>query len=237
MLIDMHAHTSGISHCCRADARTVLETAAKAGIDGLMLTNHYQEMYVTEAGAGALAEKYVGEYLHTKKLADAMGMRLFFGVEVTAKRHANAHILVYGVQAEFLQAHPEIYDYPLETMYPLVRDAGGILVQAHPFRSGGHVLDVRYLDGIEVNCHPLYDATHCNEILRIARDEKMIVTCGGDYHADTYRAVCGTYFPDGVTDEVGIVEYLRSAPQIKLHVHELRTEDHRDVVFNKEKER
>ena len=101
MLIDMHAHTSGISHCCRADAQTVLETAAKAGIDGLVLTNHYQEMYVTESGAGALAEKYAGEYRFTKKLADAMGIRLFFGIEVTAKRHANAHILVYGVRRNF----------------------------------------------------------------------------------------------------------------------------------------
>lgn len=233
MLIDMHAHTSGISRCCRADAAEVLHTARKAGIDGLVLCNHYQEVYVTDAGAAAFAEEYIAEYFHTKQIADAMNFPLFFGIEVTAKLHGNAHILIYGMTPEFLREHPEIYAYPLEKMARLVHEGGGLIVQAHPFRAGGQLLDTAQLDGVEVNCHPLYDATHCARLLDIAADKRLLVTCGGDYHADTYRAVCGTHFPHDTKSTDDIVRYLKSTQEICIHVHELRTEAHGDVVFTK----
>lgn len=233
MLIDMHAHTSGISRCCQADAAEVLNTARKAGIDGLVLCNHYQEIYVTEAGPAAFAEEYIAEYYRTKQLADAMGFPLFFGVEVTAKLHGNAHILIYGMPPEFVREYPDIYAYPLEKMARIVWERGGLIVQAHPFRSGGQILDTAWLDGVEVNCHPLYDATHCDELMEIAAEKRMLLTCGGDYHADTYRAVCGTVFPDGSCSSEDLVRHLKNTREIRLHVHELRVEEHGEVVFRK----
>jgi predicted metal-dependent phosphoesterase TrpH len=68
MLIDMHAHSSGISRCCRTDARTVMETAKANDIDGLILTNHYQEAYLTDEGSRVFAEKYINEYFYYQPL-------------------------------------------------------------------------------------------------------------------------------------------------------------------------
>ena len=93
--------------------------------------------------------------------------------------------------------------------------------------------DLRWLDGVEVNGHPLYEATCCEEMLNIAREARRLVTCGGDYHADTYRPVCGTYFPDDATDSAALIAHLKDSPEIKLRVHELRTDCHRDVTFIK----
>lgn len=233
MLIDMHAHTSGISRCCHADAGEVMIAANSAGIGGLILCNHYQKEYVEGSDAAAFARRYVDEYIYAEKQAAAAGVKLFFGVEVTAKLHGNAHILLYGLTPDFVLRHPAVYEYPLERMRALANAEGGLAVQAHPFRGGGHVLNTAHLDGIEVNCHPLYDDTHCEEILDIADREGLLVTCGGDYHADTYRAICGTYFPDDARDNPGIVDYLKKTDTIRLHVHELRTEFHRDVEFAK----
>ena len=227
----MHAHTSAISWCCRADARTVLNIARENGIDGLVLCNHYQELYVKNGDADALAQSYVQEYLHTKELADAMGMPLFFGVEVTAKLHDNAHILLYGLQPDFALRHPAMYEYPLAKLSSLVHAEGGLIVQAHPFRSGGHLQELSLLDGVEVNCHPLYEGTHCAELMEIAHEAGLIVTCGGDYHADTHRAICGAHFPDEVRTGAALVSYLKQAEQITLHVHEVGAADHQDVAF------
>jgi len=231
MLIDMHAHTSGISRCCRAEAREILETARKNGIDGLILCNHYQECYVEADGAAAFAQRYIAEYEKTKAIADEMGMPLYFGVEVTAKLHDNAHILLYGMTPDILREHPEIYAYPLEKMYALVHERGGLVIQAHPFRGGGQIQDMAYLDGVEVNCHPLYDATHCARLMKIAEENDLLVTCGGDYHADCYRAVCGTHFPDGKTEYADLMDYLKHTLEICLLVHELRTEKPVEVTF------
>lgn len=231
MLIDMHAHTSGISRCCRADAYGVLTAAMEAGIDGLILCNHYDGGYVDEKGPAAFAEKYIAEYYHTAMVAAEMGMRLYFGIEVTARKHGGTHILVYGIEPSFVRENPEIYDYTLSEIYAAAHAKGGLVVQAHPFRGKGHVLDAAYLDGVEINCHPLYDDTHCGRMQQIAHEAGIIVTCGGDYHADSYRAVCGTYFPDKALRYADLIAHLKNAPEIKLHVHELRTEFHRDVTF------
>lgn len=233
MLIDMHAHSGGISRCCKADAKDIMTAAKAEGIDGLIMCNHYLKDYVTTTPED-LAKVYVEEYHYAKKCADEAGIKLFFGIEVTAHKHANSHILVYGMPTEFLIENPEIYDYTLEEMYALVHPAGGLMVQAHPYRGGGKIQELRFLDGIEVNCHPAYDATHCDEMLRIAGEEGKMVTCGGDYHADVpYRPVCGVHFPDDTKDIADVVKYLKETRTIKLHVHELRTEFHRDVEFLK----
>ena len=233
MLIDMHAHTSGISRCCQADAAEVLATARRAGIDGLVLCNHYQESYINDEGPEAFAEAYIAEYERVKQMADEMQFALFFGVEVTAKLHDNVHILLYGLPPAFLREHPDIYAWPLEKMARFTWERGGLIVQAHPFRRVRRMMDLAWLDGIEINCHPLYDATHCAELMDIASEKGKLVTCGGDYHADTYRAVCGTYFPDGLRTSQELVQYLKTTQEIRLHVHELRQEEHGDVVFRK----
>lgn len=223
MLIDMHAHSSGISRCCRIDARKVLETAKNVGIDGLILTNHYQESYIQDKNSLAFAEKYANEYFAAENAARETGVKLFFGAEITAKRYNNAHILLYGLTPAMLLENPDIYDYTLEDMNALIHAAGGLAVQAHPFRNGGVLLDTNLLDGVEINCHPLYDDTHSDRLLAIAKEQGLFVTCGGDYHADTYRAVCGTYFPDDTKDMAGIIAHLKASPEIRLSSNSMLT--------------
>ena len=48
MLIDLHAHSSGISRCCKIPAPKVLEISRDLGLDGIVLTNHYQKSYVKD---------------------------------------------------------------------------------------------------------------------------------------------------------------------------------------------
>ena len=48
MLIDLHAHTGGISKCCRIPADKVVQAAKDVGLDGIVLTNHYQKETVAD---------------------------------------------------------------------------------------------------------------------------------------------------------------------------------------------
>ena len=83
------------------------------------------------------------------------------------------------------------------------------MIQAHPFRKGIDVLlDLKYLDGVEANCHPLYDATHVNKLTSIAKNNNLLLTCGGDFHNDTHRPKCGVYLNDDLKDTSEIVSYL-----------------------------
>ena len=221
MLIDLHAHTSGISTCCRVPAPDIVRAALDAGLDGIVLTNHYHKGYVKNGDNAAFARRYTDEYAYTKECGDAAGLRVLYGMEVTMELHGGVHIHVYGLSPAFTLAHPDVFDMPLSELYALVHENGGILVQAHPFRGGKNRLqDLAYLDGVEANSHPLYDATHFDRLTEIAQSRELILTSGGDYHADTHRPHCGAYLPDSIETTEDLCEFLRTTETIDLEIQE-----------------
>ena len=221
MLIDLHAHTRGISKCCRIEADAVLRAAKDAGLDGIVLTNHYQKSYVKDGDYAAFAERYALEFHHAARCGEEIGCRVFFGIEVTMERYPGVHLLIYGVGEEFLRRYPEMFDFTQEELYRIVHENGGILVQAHPYRKKDLLLDVRYLDGVEISCHPLYESAHLSALSAVAERSGLVLTCGGDYHADTYRPRCGVYLPDAFSSREKIGAYLSSAEELRLLVQEV----------------
>ena len=233
MLLDLHAHTSAISHCCKIPAPEVIRQAKEIELDGIVLTNHYTKNYVKDNDALSFAKKYINEYEYAAQCARDADFKLFFGIEVTMEQYPSVHMLVFGVAPGFCLAYPDMYDYDQETLYRIVHEHGGTLVQAHPFRNGTHVLDIRYLDGIEINCHPYYNLSYSAELTKIAKETSLILTCGGDYHADTYHAHCGTYIPDTVANGIDLGIYLRTTDQIKLRIHEPNTETYYETNYTR----
>ena len=232
MLIDLHAHSSGISRCCQIPAEEVLKTAKEYGIDGIVLTNHYQKSYLQNDDADAFAKAYVEEFHYTEKIAEELGLKVFFGVEVTSELYKNVHMLVYGVSEKFVLENPRVFELDQEELYKLVKIYGGVLVQAHPFRNGCTVLDTAYLDGVEINCHPLYGNSYQKDLMEIAAENKLLLTCGGDYHADTYRAHCGMYLPDNICNNTELRDFLLETKEVKLCIHEPDEETSVDVSVN-----
>lgn len=220
MLIDMHAHSSGISHCCKIPYDQTLKQALEYGMDGVILTNHYQKDYIENGNIDTFVDNYISEYETAQKYGEQIGCRVFFGIEVTMELYPKVHMLIYGLDPGFLRAHPDIFDYTQKQLYDLVKANGGLLIQAHPFRNGTTVLDTSLMDGIEINCHPLYKNSYSGELLRIAEKNHLIVTCGGDFHADTYHPTCGMVLPDDTNDHKDILVYLLSPEEKKLCVHE-----------------
>ena len=235
MLIDLHAHTSGISRCCRVPAPEVLRRAKEVGLDGIVLTNHYTKSYIGDGDVRAFAEEYLREYAYTAACGEEIGCKVFFGIEVSTELYRNVHMLVYGVDESFLRAHPALYDYSQEELCRAVKEYGGVLVQAHPFRNGTQVLDTAFLDGIEINCHPIYKNSYRKELIEIAEQTGRILTSGGDYHADTYRPKCGTYLPATVQNSVDIGRFLETTSEIKLRIHEPHAETYEEYVYSRNK--
>ena len=230
MLIDLHAHSSGISHCCRIPYDEVIRTAKEAGLGGIVLTNHYPKYYVTDGDYAAFARRYTEEFRLAKAYGDSVGMKVFFGAEVTMERYGGAHLLLYAIPESFIEENPTLFDWTMEEMYNRVKAIGGTLVQAHPYRKVKNLLPTEYLDGVEVNCHPLYGKSDFADMVEIATENHLILTCGGDYHADTYRPKCGVYLPDTLADSVELGRYLVEAPSLTLCVHEPNTE--MPVIFH-----
>lgn len=231
MLIDLHAHSSGISKCCRIPIEQVIKEAKRVGLDGIVLTNHYQKNYVTDGDYAAFAARYIAEYEYAASLVEGTDFRIFFGIEVTMEQYPGVHMLIYGVGTDFLTAHPTLFDCTQEELYRLVGQAGGMLVQAHPMRIQNRLLNTKLLDGIEISCPPLYEGTHLAELTEIAARTGLILTAGGDFHADTHRPRCGVYLDDEITTAEELADFLLYTDDVTLCVQEVDSRKSHDVAF------
>ena len=234
MLIDLHAHSSGISRCCRIPIPEVLRQTLDNGMDGIVLTNHYQKSYIQDDRFDEFIQRYADEFYAAKAYGDSIGCKVLFGIEVTMERYPKVHMLIYGADPDFLKKNPMLFDCTQEELYTLVKANRALLIQAHPFRNGTTVLDTDFLDGIEISCHPLYGNSYSKELLEIAEKKHLLVTCGGDFHADTYRPKCGMILPDNIYDHNGLRDYLLSPEEKKLCIQEPNCETYQIISIKKE---
>jgi len=233
MLLDLHAHTSGISTCCRAPAPDIVAVAKDIGLDGIVLTNHYDKRFVKDGDAEAFARAYTEEYRYTKRCGEAIGCTVLYGIEITMERYGGLHMLLYGVDEAFTIAHPTLYDLTQEELYRLAHEHGGLVIQPHPFRGRNRLQDPAFLDGVEINCHPGYGSTFYRDVTDFAKAHNLILTTGGDYHADNYRAFCGVHVNDTVKNEKDLVAYLRTAEPITLCMQEPKQTERLLVTYSR----
>lgn len=235
-LCDLHCHSSGISGCCVIPYNVVIDEAKSAGFDAIVLTNHYSEDYALEFGIAPWLDRYIEEHRLAAEYGSKLGIKVFFGVEVTMNFDKRVHMLVYGITAQQLRDNVELYKLSLAELSAFCRKNDLTLVQAHPFRNGTTVLDVSCLDGIEINCHPKYGNTYSAEIIKIAQANGLSVTCGCDYHGDVpYRPQGGIFIPDSVQTDIDLAHYIRDEKHFKLKIHELYADAPylQDVHINK----
>ncbi|HEO70753.1 MAG TPA: hypothetical protein ENN80_05770 [Candidatus Hydrogenedentes bacterium] len=116
--IDLHVHTRRYSPCSRLDPERLVRQGVKAGLDGIVITEHHHQWLDEE-----LAELV--------EAADAPGFLLLSGFEYMS-RHGD--LLVYGLEpnrvADLLPGMP-----PRDAVL-MVRLWGGVCIAAHPTRAG-----------------------------------------------------------------------------------------------------
>lgn len=221
MLIDMHSHTSNISRCAKMDYQNLILLNKKVGLDGMVLTNHYEKAYVIDMSPLDFANKYIKEYYDAYKFGKEHDFKVYFGIEVSLSKYHNVHLLIYGVEPEFVLNYPDIYDYDLDYIKEIVKEREAFLIHAHPLRPNNYRIDNKYLDGVEFNCHFKKNGPQVDEIIRIAKEENFIITCGGDFHNDTPRSKCGTYFLDNnLSDTYSLMHYLNTRHTNSYLIHE-----------------
>jgi hypothetical protein len=108
---------------------------------------------------------------------------VFFGWEETFD---GDDYLVYGPDREWLLEHPEARDWSRRKQYRLVKEAGGCVIHAHPFRQHYYIQTIYLapdlIDAVEAanagNHEQHYDAL----AMRYAARLSLPVTAGSDIH-------------------------------------------------------
>lgn len=217
-LADAHIHTSGISLCSRISPERLIEICQIEGLGGVVLCNHYKSAHVRGAFSD-WRKRYAEEFYLTRRCGEDAGVRVIFGVEVTLDEDKTRDYVVYGISPEdILEAEP-LFRLPLRELSRFTREKGGLLCHAHPFRFTTPA-PAEFLDFVEINCHPLYGTCAEEGVRAYADAHGLGITCGSDYHGDTYKPHCGVYLPEDVTDSASFAAFLKKEPRPPLLVAE-----------------
>lgn len=216
-LYETHVHSSQCSLCGRSSSQEMVHAYRQAGYAGLVLTDHFIHGNTSVDRTLPWAERmscYYQAFLDAKQEALELDFDVIFGIE-----HAygdGKEMLIYGVELDFLLANPDIPDLTIDELAERVHAAGGVIIQAHPYRDRYYVNmavgprdDIA--DGIEV-----YNAANLPgenvQALELAAGKKdCIITCGGDIHCaeDERIGLAGILLPFRVRNSRELADALR----------------------------
>ncbi len=182
---EVHMHTCEASACGKTPGAEYIAEFKRLGYDGMIITDHFYHGN-TRPSRDLAWEDYIGEfckgYEAAKAEGDKQGVKVFFGWE---ENHRGDEYLIYGPDKAWLLAHPEIRDADQAEYLQMIHAAGGLVVQAHPFRErpymsliNVHPFQCDAMEACNFGNPPYQDAFAYN----FCKDRGIIMTSGTDLH-------------------------------------------------------
>ena len=153
-LYETHMHTRQGSACGSSTGAEHVRFYKDQGYQGIFITDHFFRGNTAAPRTGKWKDRidwYCSGFEDAWNEGQKVGLDVFFGIE---ENFNGDEYLIYGLDKEYLLAHPEMEHWTRREQIDNVHAAGGCVIQAHPFRMRGylsaiHVCDL-YADGIEV---------------------------------------------------------------------------------------
>ena len=153
--VETHLHTSQGSACAVSTGAQMARFAKYSGYCAIVVTDHFFNGNTAIRGDYTWDEKismYMAGYKDAKQEGEKIGVGVFFGIEYA---YQGADFLIYNYSEEKLRAYPEIIADSIETVLTKIRNDGGFVIHAHPFRTAAYIADPNrifpdYVDAIEV---------------------------------------------------------------------------------------
>ena len=222
---ETHLHTAPVSKCARASARENLEYYKELGYDGVFVTNHFIDGNINADRSlpyGELIEFYCTDYEEAVRLSDEIGIKVFFGVELS---YGGTDFLVYGLDKEWYLSHPEIRDMGKSEELKLFIENGALVIQAHPFREAAYIDHIRLfprcVHGVEVinACRTEFENTLARQY---ADNYGLLHFAGTDNHVGAGRKyLAGMESDEPITSEMDFVKRVLDG---KMQIFDLNVE-------------
>ena len=186
-LYETHLHTSYASACAYSRGSEYIQRYKAMGYSGLIVTDHFYNGNTAISRDLPWKEwvtQFCRGYEEARNEGERQGFDVLFGWEETFDNCDD--YLVYGLDKAWLLEHPEVRTWTRGEQYCAVKEAGGCVVQAHPFRQHNYVqriiLSTGCVDAVEVanagNSEQSFDAL----AMHYAHTLNLPVTAGSDMH-------------------------------------------------------
>ena len=194
---DLHVHSSGGSACGRNTVEDMMRQYKEIGFTGFALTNHFKHGY---SGVDRtlpwcdFVTEYSRYYYQALESAEKLDFDLLFGIEEVYG--PGKEFLVYGITPETLLKYHELENMDINIWSKTVRENGGFIAYAHPFRNRSYIPDpytmpdISLVDGIEVY-NKGNDKCDNDLAAETFKDSGKIFIAGGDLHSTNFDDTFG----------------------------------------------
>ena len=213
-LYETHMHTSEGSACGRFSGAQQARRYKELGYTGIIITDHFFNGNCAVDRSlpwEEMARRFCLGYEHAREEGEKIGLDVFFGWEAA---YRGTEFLIYGLDKDWLIAHPEVMTWSIEEEFRYVDAAGGLVVQAHPFREASYIPEVRvmpeYCHALEVynegnvGRNPLFNT----KALELAVKLEKPMTSGTDAHGgeNVYVGIESEKKLQGIGDYISMVK-------------------------------
>jgi len=224
-LYETHMHTCLASACGKSTGKEHVRFYKERGYTGIIITDHFfrgNTCISRELPWEERVNLYFRGYEDAKEEGDRAGLDVFFAME---ENHAGDEYLIYGLDREFMLAHPEMEHWTRRQQLEEVHRAGGCVIQAHPFRMRGYMdrirLGLRFCDGIEA-ANAGNEALDDARAIRYGTEYGLVMTAGSDNHHSPAETLYGVELDQRLTSIRDYVKIVLNHGTIRLHVPESR---------------
>lgn len=222
-IYETHLHTSQSSKCGKSPGRDYIQKYIDAGYTGIIVTDHFYRGNCRVDRSLPWPEfvnRFCAGYEDARNEGEKRGLSVFFGWE---ENQDGDEYLIYGLDKEWMAAHPDMPYWTRKQQYDAVRASGGCVVQAHPFRSNTyHTLYlspelVDAVEGFNAGNEPRWNSL----AMRYADMIGLPVTSGSDNHcADTMQPerLAGVAFDQPLTSIHDYVAAILERKRFGLHL-------------------
>ena len=212
--IDLHVHTKYSSTCGFMTAEMLVDGYIEAGYSAIAITDHcnrstYKKILDSPRGSEGF-KKFIQGYELVKAEGEKRGLTVYRGVEVRFDGDHNDY-LVYNYPDYLFDDFESVLSMGLERFYPLAKEAGATLIQAHPCREACTPAPSHLLDGIEVcNTHPWHDNDNEASVQYAKENPHLITTGGSDCHNTEHLGRGGIITESLPRNDAELAELLKS---------------------------
>lgn len=212
---ETHLHTCEGSACASASGAEMARVHKELGYTGIFVTDHFfngNTVVPRELPWRERVRLFCLGYERARDEGEKIGLDVFFGFEFGV--HA-ADFLVYNLDQEWLEQHEDIDRMDARKAFLLMRQSGGFIIHAHPFRERDYIdhieLFPRDVDGVEIVNGAHLKQPEMNDRARIyAMMYGLPGTAGSDSHHLRALPQSGVELPRKVVRATDYLEMIRA---------------------------
>lgn len=209
---ETHAHTSETSRCSHISGAELARFYKSLGYTGMFVTDHFFNGNTTVPSDLAWSERvdrFMEGYFAAKAEGDRIGLDVFFGWEYTL---CGNDFLIYGLGRDWLLSNPDQLGLSVRDYMKRVREDGGLVIHAHPFREAGYIDMIRLIprdvDGVEVINASMKDEYN-SRAEWYAGSYDLLRSAGSDNHAGQRPRLAGVFLPERIMSERDFVRLMK----------------------------